>query len=47
VDHELVRADIMATLCVVDGEQAMLLVDMHSDAVVVGAPDKRWATGCN
>jgi alkylation response protein AidB-like acyl-CoA dehydrogenase len=34
-------ADIMTTLCVVDGEHAMLLVDMHSDAVVVGAPDKK------
>jgi alkylation response protein AidB-like acyl-CoA dehydrogenase len=34
-------ADIMTTLCVVDGEHAMLLVDMHSDAVVVGEPDKK------
>jgi alkylation response protein AidB-like acyl-CoA dehydrogenase len=34
-------ADIMTTLCVVDGQHAMLLVDMHSDAVVVGEPDRK------
>jgi alkylation response protein AidB-like acyl-CoA dehydrogenase len=34
-------ADIMSTLCVVDGEHAMLLVDTHSDGVVVGEPDKK------
>ena len=34
-------ADIMTTLCVVDGEHAMLLVDMHSDAIVVSEPDKK------
>ena len=34
-------ADIMTTLCVVGGEHAMLLVDMHTDAVVVGEPDKK------
>ena len=34
-------ADIMTALCVVDGEQAMLLVDMHSDGVHVGDPDRK------
>lgn len=34
-------ADIMTVLCVVDGEQAMLLVDMHSDGVHVGDPDRK------
>lgn len=34
-------ADIMTVLCVVDGEQAMLLVDMHSDGVHVGTPDRK------
>lgn len=32
-------ADIMAVLCVVDGSQAMLLVDMHADGVKVAEPD--------
>ena len=32
-------ADIMTVLCVVDDSQAMLLVDMHADGVVVGDPD--------
>ena len=32
-------ADIMAVLCVVDGEQAMLLVDMCAEGVIVGEPD--------
>ncbi len=34
-------ADIMTTLCLVDGQHAMLLVDMHADGVVVGEPDKK------
>lgn len=34
-------ADIMTVLCVVDGEQAMLLVDMHQAGVEVLAPDKK------
>ncbi|MCD2114726.1 acyl-CoA dehydrogenase family protein [Rhodococcus rhodochrous] len=34
-------ADIMTVLCVIDGEQAMLLVDMHSDGVHVGDPDRK------
>ncbi|MFC9355189.1 acyl-CoA dehydrogenase family protein [Rhodococcus sp. NPDC057014] len=34
-------ADIMTVLCVVDGEQAMLLVDMHEDGVHVGDPDRK------
>lgn len=32
-------ADIMLVLCVVEGAQAMLLVDMHADGVRVGDPD--------
>lgn len=32
-------ADITTVLCVVDDTQAMLLVDMRSDGVVVGEPD--------
>ena len=32
-------ADIMTVLCVVDGAQAMLLVDMHADGVAVSEPD--------
>ena len=32
-------ADIMAVLCVADGGQAMLLVDMRSEGVVVHEPD--------
>lgn len=32
-------ADIMTVLCVVDGTQAMLLVDMHADGVAVSEPD--------
>mgnify|MGYP000004547023 CR=1 FL=1 len=32
-------ADIMTVLCVVDGAQAMLLVDMHADGVAVAEPD--------
>jgi alkylation response protein AidB-like acyl-CoA dehydrogenase len=32
-------ADIMTVLCVVDGAQVMLLVDMHADGVAVGEPD--------
>ena len=34
-------ADIMTTRCLVDGQHAMVLVDMHADGVVVGAPDKK------
>lgn len=34
-------ADIMTTLCLVDGQHTMLLVDMHADGVTVGAPDKK------
>lgn len=34
-------ADIMTTLCLVDGRHTMLLVDMHADGVVVGEPDKK------
>ena len=32
-------ADIMTVLCVVDGAQAMLLVDMHAEGVAVSEPD--------
>lgn len=34
-------ADIMTVLCVVDDTQAMLLVDMHADGVVVHEPDRK------
>ncbi|MCV7230001.1 acyl-CoA dehydrogenase family protein [Mycolicibacterium komossense] len=34
-------ADIMTILCLVDGEHAMLLVDMHTAGVTVGEPDKK------
>jgi alkylation response protein AidB-like acyl-CoA dehydrogenase len=34
-------ADIMTTLCLVDGQHTMLLVDMHADGVAVGEPDKK------
>jgi alkylation response protein AidB-like acyl-CoA dehydrogenase len=32
-------ADIMTVLCVVDGAQAILLVDMHADGIAVSEPD--------
>src|SRR5258705_12079317 len=34
-------ADIMTTLCVVDGDQAIRVVDMYSEATVVGEPHKQ------
>lgn len=34
-------ADIVTVLCVVDGAQAMLLVDMHAEGVTVGEPDRK------
>lgn len=34
-------ADVMLVLCVVEGEQAMLLVDMRADGVRVGDPDRK------
>jgi alkylation response protein AidB-like acyl-CoA dehydrogenase len=34
-------ADIMTTLCLIDGQHAMSLVDMHADGIVVGDPDTK------
>jgi alkylation response protein AidB-like acyl-CoA dehydrogenase len=34
-------ADIMTVLCVLDGAQVMLLVDMHADGVAVAEPDRK------